>query len=75
MVFKIDNRLMQDKRLAECSKHSAILPTFIKLHVPVVIKTFALSIFVWPFYTGFTVSKICLTVNFQCKHFISIMFI
>ena len=34
-------------------EHSAILSTFIKL--PVVIKTFVLSIFEWPFYTGFTV--------------------
>ena len=34
-------------------EHSAILSTFIKL--PFVIKTFVLSIFVWPFYTGFTV--------------------
>ena len=33
--------------------HSAILSTFIKL--PVVIKIFVLSIFEWPFYTGFTV--------------------
>ena len=32
---------------------SAILSTFIKR--PVVIKTFVLSIFEWPFYTGFTV--------------------
>ena len=31
---------------------SAILSTFIKL--PFVIKTFVLSIFEWPFYTGFT---------------------
>ena len=34
-------------------EHSAILLTFIKL--PVVIKTFVLSIFEWLFYTGFTV--------------------
>ena len=34
-------------------EHSAILSTFIKL--PVVIKTFVLSIFQWMFYTGFTV--------------------
>ena len=34
-------------------EHSAILSTFIKL--PFVIKTFVLSIFEWPFYTGFTV--------------------
>ena len=43
------------KSIAECSKgeHSAILLTFIKL--PFVIKIFDLSIFEWPFYTGFTV--------------------
>ena len=34
-------------------EHSAILSTFIKL--PVVIKTFVMSILEWPFYTGFTV--------------------
>ena len=34
-------------------EHSAILLTFIKL--PFVIKIFLLSIFEWPFYTGFTV--------------------
>ena len=34
-------------------EHSAILLPFLKL--PVVIKTFVLSIFEWPFYTGFTV--------------------
>ena len=34
-------------------EHSAILSTFIKL--PFVIKTFVLSIFERPFYTGFTV--------------------
>ena len=46
---------MQIKRIAECSKgeHSAILLTFIKL--PFAIKIFVLSIFEWPFYTGFTV--------------------
>ena len=33
--------------------HSAILSTFIKLSF--VIKIFVLSIFEWPFYTGFTV--------------------
>ena len=41
---------MQAKSIAE---HSAILSTFIKL--PTVIKIFVLSIFEWPFYTGFTV--------------------
>ena len=34
-------------------EHSAILLTFINL--PFVIKIFVLSIFEWPFYTGFTV--------------------
>ena len=34
-------------------KHSAILSTFFKL--PFVIKIFRLSIFEWPFYTGFIV--------------------
>ena len=33
-------------------EHSAILSTFIKLQF--VIKVFVLSIFEWPFYTGFT---------------------
>ena len=37
-------------------EHSVILLTFIKL--PFVIKTFVLSIFEWPFYTGFTVFKL-----------------
>ena len=34
-------------------EHSAIILTFINLHF--VIKIFVLSIFEWPFYTGFTV--------------------
>ena len=50
-VFKNNYRLMQVKSIAECSK--GILLTFIKLHI--VIKTFILSIFEWPFYTGFAV--------------------
>ena len=43
--------------ITECSplEHSAILSTFIKL--PFVIKIFVLSIFEWPFYTGFTVQS------------------
>ena len=36
-------------------EHSAIFLTFIKL--PFVIKICVLSIFEWPFYTGFTVFK------------------
>ena len=38
-------------------EHSAILSTFIKL--PIVIKSFVLSFFEWPFYTGFTVNQNC----------------
>ena len=34
-------------------EHSVILPTFIKL--PFGIETFVLSMFEWPFYTGFTI--------------------
>ena len=40
-------------------EHSAILLTFIKQ--PVVIKIFILSIFEWPFYTGFSVVHIVRT--------------
>ena len=40
-------------------EHSAILLTFIKL--PFVIKILVLSIFVWPFYTGFTIYHCPLT--------------
>ena len=55
LVFSSDCRLMQVKRIAECSEHSAILWIFIKLLV--VIKLFVLSIFEWPFYAGYTVLK------------------
>ena len=40
-------------------EHSAILSTYIKL--PFVIKICILSIFEWPFYTGFTVYQLHLT--------------
>ena len=43
---------MQLKSIAE---HSVTLSTFIKLLL--VIMTFVLSIFEWPFYTGFIVVK------------------
>ena len=51
LIFKTDFRLMQVKRIVECSKgnHSAIRSTFIKLRVPFLIKIFILSIFEWPF--------------------------
>ena len=53
---------MQVVSIAKCSKgsilleHSAIFLTFIKL--PFAIKIFVLSIFEWPFYTGFTVAGV-----------------
>ena len=46
-------------------EHSAILSTFIKL--PVVIKSFVMSIFERPFDTGFTVCKF--EVSVQAKPF------
>ena len=47
-------------------EHSAILLTFIKL--PYDIKTFVVSVFKWPFYTGFTVVFICqIKQNFSVK--------
>ena len=57
MVFKTDYHLMQVEKYCRMlqSEHSALLSTFIKL--PVVIKTFVLSIFQWQFYTGFTVFR------------------
>ena len=48
-------------------EHSAILSTFIKL--PFVINTFVLSIFEWPFYTGFTViSYVHKVILYTCMH-------
>ena len=47
LVFKTNYYLMQVKSIVEYSPS-----TFIKL--PFVIKIFVLSIFEWPFYTGFT---------------------
>ena len=55
-------------------EHSAILSTFIML--PFVIKIFVLSIFEWPFYTGFTVTYylglllvLHVTCNLSSKHY------
>ena len=49
---------MQVKSIAECSKGTL---TFIKL--PFVVKIFVLSIFEWPFYTGFTVPVLEIICN------------
>ena len=48
--FQKNYPFIQVKSIVE---HSAILSTFIKL--PFIIKIFVLSVFEWPFYTGFTV--------------------
>ena len=45
-------------------EHSAILSTFIKLPL-VILMIYVLSIFEWPFYTGFTVT--CLMSVFVCE--------
>ena len=47
-------------------EHSAILLTFIKL--PYAIKIFVLSIFGWPFYTGFTVFSVQLLTQLYIKY-------
>ena len=66
LVFKTNYRLMQVKSITECLReHYAILLTFIKL--PFVIKTFVLSIFEWPFHTGFTVFT-CLILIHTFEH-------
>ena len=55
--FGFQDQLSLNAGLKYCrmlqGEHSVLLPTFIKL--PFVIKIFVLSIFEWPFYTGFTV--------------------
>ena len=54
MVFKTKLSLKAGQKCCRMlQEHSAILLIFIKL--PFVIKIFVLSIFEWPFYTGFTV--------------------
>ena len=60
---------MQVKSIAECSKGSpleqpAIPLNFIKL--PFVIKIFVMSMFEWPFYTGFTVFR---TAKYKILYF------
>ena len=60
---------MQVKRIAECSKGS-ILQCFWSLlsYQLSVIKIFVLSIFEWPFYTGFTVLNIEMPLLFESKY-------
>ena len=56
LVCKTDNHLIQVKSIAECSKHSAIFSTYLKL--PSVFKTFLSFICEWPLLTGFTILSI-----------------
>ena len=51
-------------------EHSAILSTFIKL--PIVIKTFVLVYFERPFYTGFTVCVMSISISQICPEQMSI---
>ena len=55
MVFKTEYRLMQVKRIAECSKGSILQHFQPVLSEHLSFNTFVLSIFEWPLKTGFTV--------------------
>ena len=55
LVFTTNYRLVQVKSIAECSKGSILQYFRPSLSYHYVIKIFVLSIFEWPFYTGFTV--------------------
>ena len=69
---KTNYRLMQVQ-----GEHYAILSTFIKL--PFANKIFILSIFEWPFYTGFTVPIVQWTLGIpmdvQADHYIFPLFL
>ena len=52
--FQYQLKVNANKSIVECLEHSVIHLTFIKL--PFVIKICILSIFEWPFYTGFIVA-------------------
>ena len=58
MIFKTDYRLMQVKVLQNAPR-GAFCNTLTSIKLPFVIKTFVLSIFERPFYTGFTVVVFC----------------
>ena len=55
LVFKSNNRLMQVKSIAECSKRSILQYFQPSLSYRFVIKIFVLSTFEWLFFTSFTV--------------------
>ena len=59
-IIGIQDQLLRNTGQKYCrmpqGEHSAILLTFVKL--PFDIKIFVLSIFEWPFYTGFTVKAL-----------------
>ena len=49
------NAGQKDCRMLQVEHSSAILSTFINIKLPIVLKISVLSIFGWPFYTGFTI--------------------
>ena len=57
LVFKTNYRLMQVKVLQNAPR-GAFCNTLTFIKLPYVIKIFILSIFEWPFYTGFTVGVV-----------------
>ena len=58
--FKTNYRLMQVKRTAECPKGSVLQYFRPSLSYHLSLRSFVLSVFEWPFYTGFTVILIIL---------------
>ena len=62
-LFDIDI-LKVFKSIAECSKR-AFCNTY-DLKLPIVFKTFVLSIFEWPLKTGFTVCVLCILETHEC---------
>ena len=55
LVFKTNYHLMQVKSIGECSKGSILQYLRPSLSYHLSLRSFVLSIFEWPFYTGYTV--------------------
>ena len=71
---RLQDRLLLNEGQQYCrmlqGEHSAILLTFIKLQF--VIMIFVLSIFEWPFYTGFSVNHSLIVISLGDNIFISL---
>ena len=67
LVFKTNHRLMQVKRIAECSKWSILQYFRPSLSYQLSLKIFVSSIFEWSFYTGFTVAAMTAILNIWIK--------